>query len=335
MDLIRGVFGRVGVPNAVGILQKKQISYVGVNPVSNEVIIFTEKRLAVKDVDLLSGSRLGQGHDSVNIRFEHGGSAQAGGPPAIPAGVPPYHKHGRYYACGSSVYIGSHSGAGTLGCLVRDDGGNIFGLSNNHVTGGSNYSVPGIPIVAPGMIDVSAGGEDPKTIGHHERAYPFVDGLPTIVDARGNLDAAIFRVTDVDFLSSMQRDRYDTPADCLPLEVGMKVEKSGRTTGFTKGEVVAIFPDFENVGYDIDVIKGRKIVWFDSIYVVKGNTKDFSAAGDSGSLVVHVDDDGNIFGVGLVFAGNSEGLTFVLSLDRILNYFGVTLVTGHNVQANP
>ena len=160
VDLIRGVFGRVGVPNAVGILQKKQISYVGVNPVSNEVIIFTEKRLAVKDVDLLSGSRLGQGHDSVNIRFEHGGSAQAGGPPAIPAGVPPYHKHGRYYACGSSVYIGSHSGAGTLGCLVRDDGGNIFGLSNNHVTGGSNYSVPGIPIVAPGMIDVSAGGED-------------------------------------------------------------------------------------------------------------------------------------------------------------------------------
>jgi hypothetical protein len=213
---------------------------------------------------------------------------------------------------------------------VRDKGGMLYGLSNNHVTGGSNYAVPGLPILAPGGLDVAAGLRDPETVGHHMAAYPFIDGRPDNVDASKNLDAAIFLLSAPDKISSSQRDFYDTPTSVNPLAVGMKVEKIGRTTGRTKGEVIGELFDFEPVLYILDIINGRKVVFFQSLFAIRGEFAPFSLPGDSGSLITFVDDKDQRHSVGIVVAGNSDGLTLALSLDRVLNHFGVSLVNGHN-----
>jgi hypothetical protein len=328
---IRSVFRGVGVPIATKILQDKGIAYIGINELSDEITVFTRRRLTVKDQRLLESASYIDGDQRYSISFKQGNVAHAGPTANPPIGLPPYHKINNRYTCGSSVYIGSEKGAGTLGCLVKDKGGGqLYGLSNNHVTGGSNYAAPGLPIVAPGGLDVTAGGMDPTTLGHHADAYPFIDGLPDAVDADKNLDAAIFTIPDPDIVSSMQRGEYDTPAECVPLEIDMRVLKVGRTTGKTAGKVVSELFDFEPIIYDLDIISGKKIVYFKSLFVIVGDFNAFSQPGDSGSLIFTLGADNIRRAVGIVVAADENGLTFALSLDRILSYFNLELVSGHN-----
>lgn len=332
-DLVRAVFGRVGVPAATRILQGRGISYIGINELTDEIVIFTKRKLNTREYKALQAAAYvaAGGKERFGISFEHGNFAHVGFNPQPPS-VPPFTLHNNRYTCGSSIYIGSEKGAGTFGCLLRAMDKKLYGLSNNHVSGGSNYANPGLPITAPGILDVAAGGKDPETLGHHRRAYPFIDGLPDVVDAANNLDAAIFEIADEDRVSSMQRAHYDTPAKCVPLEIGMEVEKVGRTTGRTHGKVIAELFDFEPVWYDVDVIGGRKRIYFRSLYAIKAdNDQYFSYSGDSGSLIVATDKNNNKVAVGIIVAGNEEKITFALSLDRILTYFDATLVAGHHV----
>jgi hypothetical protein len=333
VGLIRDVFRTIGLPYVTGVLQNRGISYVGINEPNNTIIVFTKKRLSVGERKQFTplATRRTIANEAIRIEFVHGNIVQVQPNPPPPPTAPPYVQINDRYTCGSSIYIGSEKGAGTLGCLVRDAADVLHGLSNNHVTGGSNYAMPGLPIMAPGMADVAANGRDPETLGHHARAYPFIDGIPDIVDARENIDAAIFEIRDVDRVSSMQRNEYDTPAVSLPMAVGMTVQKVGRSTGLTNGTVIAELFDFEQVGYHIDIMRGFKSVYFRSLFVVRSATGVFSAPGDSGSLVVTADPTGNKIAVGIVVAGNDEGNTLCLSIDRILTYFGITLVAGHNI----
>jgi hypothetical protein len=331
LTTIRSVFRHVGVPAATKILQERGITYIGINELKDEIIIFTRRKLPIKDQKLLQAASYTEGDAKYTVSFRQGSVANAGPNASPPIGIPPYSKIKDRYTCGSSVYIGSEKGAGTLGCLVRDKkSGQLYGLSNNHITGGSNYAVPGLPIVAPGALDVAAGGMDPTTLGHHADAYPFIDGFPDAVDVDDNLDAAIFTIPDGNLVSSMQRTEYDTPAECVPLEIDMEVMKVGRTTGKTAGKVVAELFDYEPVVYELEVIGGKKIVYFASLFTIIGNTQLFSLPGDSGSLTVSKDASGITKGVGIVVACDENGLTFALSLDRVLRYFDVELVCGHN-----
>jgi hypothetical protein len=329
---IRGFFGAIGIPYATRVLQDRGISYIGINEILNEIVIFTSRKLNARDHRALSNLALAVGGgERITLQFEHCAIAQAGSPPTPPS-VPAYHVHNGRYTCGSSIYIGSEKGAGTLGCLVRGADGTLYGLSNNHVSGGSNYARPGLPILAPGMADVTAGGQDPETIGHHYRAHPFVDGLPEVVNAADNLDAALFTIADEARVSSMQRGSFDTPANHIPLAVGMNVLKVGRTTGVTHGDVTSELFDAEAVLYNLDIIGGRKIVYFQSLFTIKGTVGLFSQAGDSGSLIINTDAGGIRRAVGIVVAGDeNSGTCLALSLDRMLQHFGVTLVSGHNV----
>ena len=332
-DLVRAVFGRVGVPAATRILQGRGISYIGINELSDEIIIFTKRKLNTREQKMLQAAAYisAGGKQRIGISFEHSNFAHVGLNPQPPT-VPPFTLHNKRYTCGSSIYIGSEKGAGTLACLLLGKDKKLYGLSNNHVSGGSNYANPGLPITAPGILDVAAGGKDPETLGHHRRAYPFIDGLPDVVNAEKNLDAAIFEIANEDRVSSMQRSHYDTPTKCIPLEIDMDVEKVGRTTGKTSGKVIAELFDFEPVWYDVDVINGRKRIYFKSLFMIKADSDQyFSYSGDSGSLITATDKDKNKSAVGIVVAGNEEKITFALSLDRILTYFDTTLVSGHNV----
>ena len=264
--------------------------------------------------------------------FKHGGIAHAGAPPGPPVGIPALHMNQGRFTCGGSIHIGSEKGAGTLGAIVRSRAdGTLYGLSNNHITGGCNYAVPGLPIVAPGFLDVAAGGQDPETLGHHSKAYPFIDGIPDIVDATENLDAAIFTILNQDRVSSMQRAAYDTPAVCAPLEIGMRVSKVGRTTGLTHGETVAELPDCEPIEYGVDIIGGKKHVYFKGLFVIMATPGFFAQPGDFGSLIVNLDQNNIRRAVGIVVGGDETGLTFALSLDRVLEYFDVELVSNLHV----
>jgi hypothetical protein len=328
--MIRTFFGAAGVPHVTRVLQDRQISYIGVNDISNEIVVYTKKKLSRGDQKILSHSAVQIAGEPISIVFAYGGLAHAGGQPSPPIGVPAFHLHGGRYSCGGSIYLGSEKGAGTLGCLVRSQDGTLFGLSNNHITGGCNYAVPGLPIIAPGILDVAAGGQDPETIGHHHSAYPFVDGIPEIVSADDNLDAAIFKISNLDRVSSMQRQHWDTPTECIPMQVGMRVAKVGRTTSATYGEVSSELFDCEQVEYDMDLCGGRKYVYFKSLFVINATTGLFSQGGDSGSLITNVDGNGVRRAVGIIVGGDGTGLSFALSLDRVLTHFDVELVSGHN-----
>jgi hypothetical protein len=329
--LIRNVFGRTGVPLVTQILQNRRITYIGINEVANSIVIFTSKKLVAREQKLLANIGGQAGGVQFHLEFVHSGFAHAGGLPPPPPGIRPYTEHNGRYTCGSSIFIAADRGAGTLGCLTRDAAGELYGLSNNHVTAACNYAPPGFPIVAPGMLDVSAGGRDPATIGHHYRAVPFIDGIPEIVGATDNLDAALFKIADGDAVSSMQRDAYDTPANTMPLAVTMEVQKVGRTSGRTSGVVIAEMIPLHPIRYDVDMIKVGKLIWFQGLFGIQSTNGLFSHQGDSGSLIVHVDQNQDRHAVGIVVGSTPEGLTLALSIERILTYFDVSLVSGHNV----
>ena len=267
-------------PTLLASFKSDEYLISGINERSNAIVIFTERKLTVSEQKLLAYATSRVGDERIHVEFVHGSVAQNGPNPPPPPAVRPYMQHNGRYTSGSSVYIGSEKGAGTLGCLVQDGAGALYGLSNNHVTGGSNYAVPGLPIVAPGMADVAAGGQDPETLGHHHSAYPFIDGIPGIVDAHGNIDAAIFAISNPDGVSSMQRDQYDTPGTVASIAVGMNVQKIGRSSGVTNGTVIAELFDFEPIGYIMDIIRGHKLVYFQSLFVIKSTTSMFSNFSD-------------------------------------------------------
>jgi hypothetical protein len=241
-----------------------------------------------------------------------------------------YGLHGGRYSCGSSISVGNCVAAGTLGALVKDADGHLYGLTNNHVTGGCGYSQTNIPVVAPGLLDVRPAGHDPFTIGHHYKVSPWVSGSPENVSVTDNLDAAVFRIKDSGQVTSMQRSHYDTPAGVKDPVVGIAVEKVGRTTGWTKGVVVAKSVGFEPVNMQVPDFRG--MIYFADVYVVKGTMGPFADAGDSGSLVCFRPANAKPAAFGLVFAvSGDKTLTFVVPIRKVLDVFGVTLVTGHNV----
>lgn len=302
-------------------LRTKAIAAVAFNNVINEVLIFTNKKLTAKEEKNLPIDY----NEEIKIRYLHGGAASA----TIPTngGVKgPYTTVNGRYTCGSSIHPARAIGAGTLGALVRAENGEIFGLSNNHVTGMSNYAQAGEKILAPGHLDIDAKSIDPFTIGHHYGALTLAFGTPDNVNVAQNSDAALIQLADVSRVSSMQGDIYDTPAVCIDLRENITVQKVGRTTGVTTGVVVGQMLGCMSVNYSIPG-QGNHVAYFEDVFVVEGIGEAFSQGGDSGSLVTTVVDDER-YAVGIVFAGDGVR-SFILPLKPILSAFQVTLLNNH------
>lgn len=312
---------------ATDILQHRRINFIGFNEARNEVLVYTGATLTKADLALVPASIAG-----TPIRYLKAGSAYIGARPPAPMGTPPYHQLNGRYTCGSSVYIGNMIGAGTLGCLVEDRHGILCGLTNNHVSAACNYAPLAMPIVAPGPVDVTAGNIDPFTIGHHYELMAFVDGLDQNVAVDQNIDAALFRIKEPGAVSSMQRDVYDTPNMTMPIAAGMTVQKVGRTTGMTQGLVRAQSSGPDPVDYVVDEIDIRKTVYFDPLFVIESSPRPFADIGDSGSLITHLLPNGNRVAVGIVVAVSKDrSLTFAADMGKVLNFFGASLRSGHNV----
>ena len=329
-------FGPDGVAqNTFAILRQRQVRFVGVNGPDATINVHLKRAApTAKELKILPGTCNG-----FKLRY-HQGNSNAVTPTAIAESSTACSlhmaAHATFYTCGSSISVGNDRSAGTLGCLVRDAQGILYGLSNNHVSGSCNYAPAGLPIIAPGVADVSPLNPYPFTLGIHSRQLSMRMGDPSSVDALDNSDAAIFQIVNDAPISSMQRTFYDTPPSCVDIAPGMQVEKVGRsserTTGTVRSEVVGSFP----IVYSAPQYNFSGTVYFEPLYVVYGVGDRFSEAGDSGSLVTYVDSQGLRHGVGLVVAGLDDSsapgqkCSLVLPLKPILDRLQLTLVTQHN-----
>jgi len=167
-------------------------------------------------------------------------------------------------------------------------------LSNNHVLANSNDASLGDDVLQPGPYD---GGTDPADlIANLTRFIPITFNPPTPLASQNNLvDCAIAEgqfhdinraIYWIGHVRAWRRKANVT--------VGTVVKKTGRTSNFTTGRIIAI-----NATVDVGYGGGRVARFKDQIV-----TTNMSAPGDSGSLVVTVDN----VAVGLLFAGSSTSM---------------------------
>ena len=336
MALSTDQMARMPVVSDLGqaVLRTKGIQHIVVNESLRRVYVLTKRTKPTKKQLALLPAAVG---DST-IEYLQGTATEVGGAPPTARGKP-FHvvrtADVDRYACGGSVSLGNALDAGTLGALVQDANGSLFGLSNNHVTGGCNYAANQMPVVAPGVLDVVPLGFDPKTLGYHERSLALVAGLPGTANVADNLDAAIFKIRDESMVSSMQGDSYDTPTQVRPLTDDLVVEKVGRTTGHTSGRVLGLHHEPLGIHYSTQGVGYTFVgqVYFDPVYLIEGRGGAFSDHGDSGSLVTTVV-DGNRFAVGLLIGGmrgqQGRDFTCVVPIESVLSRLRVQLVGGHN-----
>lgn len=305
-------------------LRNKQVAGVLFNEPEHCVYVLTRKRIGVR---ALKNMPSWQGGNAIKYLYYGQASAGDNRQPADQASYRLIHDR---YTCGSSVHPARFPGAGTLGCLVRDAAGQMYGLSANHVSGLSNYAEGGEKILAPGHMDITPAGCDPFTIGVHHRGLPMVHGSPANVNISQNSDAAVFLIRDPERVSSSQGGYYDTPSAVSIPVGGMQVEKVGRTTGYTTGRIIGESPAPQPIGYQVAAVGGNATVYFNNVMMVFGeNGAPFSQAGDSGSLVVSRNEAGEPCAVGLVVAGTSSGYSLILPIAPILEALQMTLVSGH------
>jgi hypothetical protein len=208
--------------------------------------------------------------------------------------------------------------AGTIGCRVKDGSGNVYALSNNHVYANSNKAQIGDNVLQPGAYD---GGQDPQdAIGTLYDFEPILFNGPD-----NNMDAAIaLTTTGTVGYATPSGDGYGSPGTTVVAAfVGQEVQKYGRTTVWTHGEVSEI-----NVIVDVcyktaGPFRCKEWARFtDQIAVTPGS---FSDGGDSGSLIVT--DDVNKNPVGLLFAGSDER-TLANPIAPVLARFNVNIDDG-------
>jgi hypothetical protein len=208
--------------------------------------------------------------------------------------------------------------SGTLGSLVALDGKQYI-LSNNHVLADSDAGNPGDPIIQPGLVDapspcIASSGtttvanlsqsvnlEQPS--GCTTNCTPPVDAaIAQVVSGDVTTTGAILDLTDTATMSSCCA--AEAPAS-MPLPISSitpnstAVAKSGRSTGLTCSTVESI-----NTNIAVQYTHGLGGPTFTANYInqIVINGGAFSAAGDSGSLIVS---QAAAQPVALLYAGNS------------------------------
>ncbi len=223
---------------------------------------------------------------------------------------------------------------GTLGSLVIR-GGTQYILSNNHVLARSDLAVPGEPIIQPGLVDTNCSQNGATTVANLSQFYNLETG------AAPKIDAAIAQVLPgaVDPSGNILYLGSSTDANNVPLPgaphagsgvaaaINMAVAKSGRSTGLTCSTVFSTSVT-ASVQYQKGCGTGAMFseTYSNQVDIAGGS---FSAAGDSGSLIVtqSVADP-----VALLYAG-SDTDTVGNPVSQVLNFFqsggnAVTFVGG-------
>ena len=238
--------------------------------------------------------------------------------------------------CDRPVPIGVSTGhpditAGTIGCRVKDVSGDVYALSNNHIYADQNRAELGDNALQPGPYD---GGQDPADkIGELWDFVPIIfnntnscDGSNSSDPDCNSVDAAIAKSSPLNLGVSTPSDGYGTPKSSTAAAfINQHVKKFGRTTKLTTGYVsginATVYVCYECSG--IFCLTCKKLARFVDQIIIKPG--DFSAGGDSGSLIVT--DDAYMKPVGLLYAGSSS-VTIANRIDLVLYEFNVTVDDG-------
>lgn len=161
---------------------------------------------------------------------------------------------------------------GTLGMLVEKSS-TTYILSCNHVLANKNDADIGDDILQPGTFD---GG------------MPLVDKIGELAEyvtidfggGAGNpnhVDAALALPTSESLVTNKLLELCDSvPTHWAEPTLGMRIAKSGRTTGTTRGQVIAFWSGQVDYG-------GGDTAWFDDQIIT---SPSFAGPGDSGSAVI-------------------------------------------------
>jgi hypothetical protein len=197
--------------------------------------------------------------------------------------------------------------AGTFGALVSK-GTKRFILSNNHVIADENKLPLGSSIFQPGFLDAG----NPPNNGPIAKLTRFIPLVPGTV--ANKVDCAIAELNS-NSLATNSVLFIGPPKGKVPGQIDMVVHKFGRTTGFTVGRITSLETDV-SVQYEAGVVNFQ-----DQIIIVGLGAQPFSAAGDSGSLILERSTNK---AVGLLFAGSSTH-TIANHIQDVLSALGVTL----------
>lgn len=215
---------------------------------------------------------------------------------------------------GISIGHENLSGAGTLGGVVWDSDDNKYLLSNTHVIAPQDQSpAQGDSILQPGPGD---GGTLPDDLA---------GSLEQWVWETENCDAAIASVDDsrtvdsTNFYGMTDSVEPKEPWAQSDLYLGQNVEKSGRTTGHTTGEIT-------DAKKDINLDSGE--TFEDVIEVGPG---EFTDNGDSGSRVWASED---MAPIGINFAGSTNH-SFLIPAPRIESQLNVSFQGTAGSDAEP
>lgn len=172
----------------------------------------------------------------------------------------------------------------------------LYWLTNAHVGAINGNEKIGDPFVQPGTAD---GGLE--QVGTLQKIIPIRDFV--------TIDACLIRPINDVLLKNEILGLGKVTGNIKP-KIGMKVKKSGRTTGVTTGQITAI-------GVTIGV-KYEKLgtIFIKDCFIMSHMSK----GGDSGSLVV----DENNKAVGLIFAG-SDKASFGCSIENIMKELDCSL----------
>ena len=195
--------------------------------------------------------------------------------------------------------------AGTFGALVTDASG-VYILSNNHVLADEGQLPNGSTIFQPGLLD----GGDPT----QDQIAQLTNFMPLQAGVSNQVDCAIAAVGNpADVTNAILQ--IGPPQGAGDAQIDEMVQKFGRTTSFTKGQVTSVDTDV-TVQYETG-----NFTFASQIIVVGLNGQPFSAAGDSGSLIV---DASSNLAVGLLFAGSASH-TIANHIGDVLQALNVTL----------
>jgi hypothetical protein len=197
--------------------------------------------------------------------------------------------------------------AGTFGALVSK-GTKRFILSNNHVIADENKLPIGSAIFQPGFLDAG----NPPNNGPIAKLTKFIPLVPGTVTNK--VDCAIARLDSTNLATNAVLF-IGPPKGKTAGQIDMVVHKFGRTTGFTVGRITSLETDV-SVQYEAGVVTFQ-----DQIIIIGLNAQPFSAAGDSGSLILERSTNK---AVGLLFAGSSTH-TIANHIQDVLGALSVTL----------
>lgn len=195
--------------------------------------------------------------------------------------------------------------AGTFGALVSDKAGSYI-LSNNHVLADENRLPVGSPIFQPGLLDDNNAAAN--QIAEFTRDVQLQAATPNQVDC------AIAKVLKTSSVTN-QILTIGSPQGITDAQIDMTVHKFGRTSSYSVGRVTSVDTDV-TVQYETG-----NYTFTGQMIVVGLNGQPFSAAGDSGSLILERPENR---AVGLLFAGSASH-TIANHIGDVLQALQVTL----------